>query len=151
MVDPRASALRRVRASAVCVHDASVLCVRLRDPLTRIARLFVPGGMIEPGEAAAAAAAREALEETGYAVVVDPQSELTVVYPYVWSGLEVECETHFFAARLARPAEAPRRVNDAPYWEAVVWLPLAELDQLSFHTAIYRAVRSLTGAGGSGR
>src|SRR5262245_50329253 len=69
---------RRIRASVVCVYRAQLLCVRLRDPLTRIDRLFVPGGEIEPGETAAAAAYRETLEETGYQVEIAQDSQLTI-------------------------------------------------------------------------
>jgi 8-oxo-dGTP pyrophosphatase MutT (NUDIX family) len=136
--------MRRERASAVCVDDGALLCVRLRDPASGIARLYVPGGGIEPGETPAQTAARETLEETGYAVDVDASSELTVRYPFVWNGSEVDCLTHFFRARLRGPRTPPQRVRDASYHEGVVWLELALLPrEFGYHTAIREAVRAL--------
>ena len=139
----------RIRASAVCVDRAQLLCVRLRDPKTGVARLFVPGGAIEPGETPAMAAAREVLEETGYEVEVDPASEVVAQYPYEWNGVLRQVRTHFFKARgPARVEDArslPARVNDASYNEGVVWLPLEEIPtHLGFNDAICAAVLRLT-------
>jgi 8-oxo-dGTP pyrophosphatase MutT (NUDIX family) len=136
--------MQRLRASAVCVDAGELLCVRLRDPLTRVARLFVPGGGLEPGESAAQAAAREALEETGYAVAIDASSEHVARYPFRWAGLEVDCTTHFFRARLTTARSAPEVTHDAAYNEGVVWLKLAEIDQaFAYHDAILAAVSAL--------
>jgi 8-oxo-dGTP pyrophosphatase MutT (NUDIX family) len=138
-------AMRRVRASAVCVHEGLLLCVRLRDPVSRVARLFPPGGAIEDGEAPAAAAERETREETGYAVQVDPASELIARYPFVWAGVDVDVTTHFFRARLRGERRAPMAVHDAAYNEGAIWLPLPGLErELGFCSAIYAAVRALT-------
>ena len=41
--------IRRQRASIVCVDGKDLLCVRLRDPVSGMARLFVPGGRVEDG------------------------------------------------------------------------------------------------------
>lgn len=137
-------AMRRMRASAVCVHEGELLCVRLRDPVSRVARLFVPGGAVEPDETPAEAAARETWEETGYRVAIDPGSERVVRYPFVWAGVEVDCTTHFFHARLEDALRAPSPTRDADYNEGVVWLKLADLDrELGFHRAICAAVRAL--------
>jgi 8-oxo-dGTP pyrophosphatase MutT (NUDIX family) len=138
--------MRRERASAVCVHEGALLCVRLRDPLTRVARLFVPGGKIERGESAAAAAAREVFEETGYAVEVDPAACVTARYPYTWMGIEIAVTTHFFRARLAGDRRAALPTHDASYNEGACWLPLEQLDaELAFHRGIHEAVRTLVG------
>jgi 8-oxo-dGTP pyrophosphatase MutT (NUDIX family) len=139
---------RRVRASAVCVHERELLCVRLRDPLSRVARLFVPGGQLEPPETPAQAAIREAFEETGYHIALDPSSELVVPYPFVWAGQRIECQTHFFRATLQSPRDSPAPIADADYHEGVVWLPLHDLVELDFSAAIYAAVRSLLPAAG---
>jgi len=139
--------MRRERASAVCVHDGELLCVRLRDPATAIARLYVPGGGIEAGETWAAAAEREALEETGHAVRVDPVSELVARYPFTWAGFDIDVTTHFFRAILVGAREAPAPVHDDPWNEGVVWLPLDRIEaELDYQPAILESVRTLANA-----
>lgn len=134
---------RRVRASAVCLHEDALLCVQLRDPHSQIARLFVPGGQLEPAETPAQAAARETLEETGYAVSIETDSELVAHYPFVWAGQAIECETHFFRATLRTHRHSPAPISDADYHEGVIWLPLPNLPQLAFNDTIYKAVTCL--------
>jgi 8-oxo-dGTP diphosphatase len=133
----------RVRASAVCVDKGELLCVRLRDPVSKIARLFAPGGRVEPSETPGEAAARETLEETGLEVSVDAASELTTRYRYPWAGVEIDCETHFFRAHLRGDRAAAAPVRDADYHEGVVWLPLSDLAELDFNAPIAHAIRSL--------
>jgi tRNA(adenine34) deaminase len=120
------TSLQRVRASAVCVDRGRVLCVRLRDPLTRLDRLFVPGGAIERGETPQDAAERETFEETGYRVRCAPERSCCVEYPYVWNGTTFDVTTHFVKARLLEPDRDPEPVSDAAYNEGALWLPLAE-------------------------
>lgn len=142
--------LTRIRASAVCVahvaHEPSegaLLCVRLRDPSSGVVRVVPPGGAIERGETAAEAAAREALEETGYRVAVEPAHTRIARYPYTWDGVRRLVTTHFFRVRLLGDTQA-RPVRDASYNEGVVWLPLAALErELGFEPAILSAVRAL--------
>jgi tRNA(adenine34) deaminase len=134
----------RIRASAVCVHRAQLLCVRMRDPSTRVARLFVPGGAIEVGETPAIAAEREALEETGYRLRVDAESELVAHYPYEWDGEPRQIVTHFFRGQLLEPDAEPSPVDDANYHEGVVWLPLSEIAAtLGFNAVILSAIEQL--------
>jgi tRNA(adenine34) deaminase len=134
----------RIRASAVCVHRAQLLCVRMRDPRSHVVRLFAPGGAIEPGETPAMAAAREALEETGYRVQIDATSEVVAHYPYEWDGVLVQVTTHFFRGTLTDPSAPPQIVSDASYHEGVIWLPLSEIHtELGFHPAIFSAIAQL--------
>jgi 8-oxo-dGTP pyrophosphatase MutT (NUDIX family) len=128
----------------VCVHADHLLCVQLRDPQTRIARLFVPGGAIDAGETPEQAAQRETLEETGYRVLVDPTQTRVAHYPFVWDGTARRVTTHFFRASLLEPERAPQPVQDAPYNEGMRWLNLDEVPQaLSFQADILGAVSSL--------
>ena len=153
----RAGARERIRASVVCLHakhhagdsgdelgEPELLCVRLRDPMSGVARLFPPGGAIEPGESAREAAEREALEETGYRVSIGPEPERIARYPYTWNGVARDVTTHFFRARLIGDRHSAEPVHDASYHEAVVWLPLGAIDrELGFEPAILEAVRAL--------
>ena len=135
---------RRIRASAVCVYRAQLLCVRLRDPLSRVDRLFVPGGELEPGETAAAAARRETVEETGYQVEIAPDSELVVRYDFVWNGVLFDVTTHFFRASLSAVAVTGPREGEPAYNEGVRWLALEDVDrELGFSAPILDAVRRL--------
>jgi len=141
---------QRIRAGVVCLHDfaepsgRALLCVRMRDPATGVARLFPPGGGLEPAESIPDAAARETLEETGLRVTVRPETERIARYPYTWEGVTRAITTHFFRAELLDDPAAPAPVDDASYNEGVVWLPLAELDRaLGFEPAILEAVRHL--------
>jgi 8-oxo-dGTP pyrophosphatase MutT (NUDIX family) len=138
------SAPERTRASIVCVHEGRLLCVQLRDPVTRVARLFPPGGAIEPGETPLTAAVRETLEETGYRVVANAARSNVARYPYVWNGVERAVTTHFFAGTLVDPLQPPEPVSDAHYNEATVWLELAAVPaSLAFQAEILAAVLSL--------
>lgn len=139
-----AEAPERVRASVVCIARGRLLCVRLRDPKSGVARLFPPGGAIEPGESPSAAAERETLEETGLRVTTAAQRGQVVRYPYTWNGVLRRVTTHFFPAELQSDPEHAAPVHDASYHEGVVWLPLDQLDrELGFEPAILQAVRAL--------
>lgn len=138
--------LQRRRASVVCVDAGELLCVQLRDPLSRIVRLFVPGGAVEAGESPARTAARETREETGYDVAVDESSERVTRYAFTWAGRDVDCTTHFFRAALLTPRGAPYPAQVEAIHEGVVWLPLERLPEaLGFHAEIFTAVRALAG------
>ena len=147
----RRGAGERIRASVICVAAPSdesgepeLLCVRLRDPKSGIARLFPPGGAIEPGESPRQAAEREALEETGYRVSLEPELERIARYPYTWNGVARAVTTHFFRARLIGDKRGAEPVHDASYHEGVVWLPLAAIErELGFEPAILQATRAL--------
>jgi 8-oxo-dGTP pyrophosphatase MutT (NUDIX family) len=137
---------RRTRASVVCRHDDRLLTVGAIEPASGRKLLILPGGLIEPGEAPAVTAAREALEETGYRVTVDPASKLVFEYTFAWGGRDVPCRTHFFRARLAdggAPAIAARRADET-YLRDVEWIPVKEIPNVfADHETIRHAVLAL--------
>lgn len=74
----------RVRCAGAVVHDAGgrlLLVRRANEPSRGLWSL--PGGRIEPGESAAAAAAREVAEETGLTVEVGALVCTADLGPYV--------------------------------------------------------------------
>lgn len=84
-----------VGVRAIIIDDGKVLLVRH----TYLPGWHFPGGGVEPGETAQAAAARETFEETGYAVVGPPQllgfylnriagTARDHVAAYVWRSVE---------------------------------------------------------------
>lgn len=134
--------IKRERCTVICVEKGQLLCVRLEDPKSRVIYTVPPGGLIEEDETAQSAAARETLEETGYAVFIDPESRVVGNYPFFWDGKEFDCTTHFFRANLL--SSNPVSVDDASYHRGVVWIPLSELDNhLSFHPALYGFIKKL--------
>jgi 8-oxo-dGTP pyrophosphatase MutT (NUDIX family) len=140
------AAQARERASVVCVHAARLLCVRLRDPTSRIARWFVPGGAIEPGETAEQAAVRETREETGYEIALRPSPPHVAQYRFVWQGRSFAVITHFFAAQLLDPARSPAPVSDASYHEGVTWLTFEEVArEFAFLPEMLHAFELLSG------
>jgi 8-oxo-dGDP phosphatase len=143
---------RRTRASVVCRHEDRLLTVGAIEPASGRKLLILPGGLIEPGESPADAAARETLEETGYRVTVDPASALVFDYTFPWGGRDVPCRTHFFRARLAdaeddAPARASRRADEG-YLQQVEWVPVGDVPAVfAGHETIRRAVLALIRAG----
>jgi tRNA(adenine34) deaminase len=136
----------RVRASAVCVDADEVLCVRLRDPESGVARLFPPGGAVEAGETPAEAAARETLEETGYRVRVRAGSERVERYPYTWAGRRYDVTTHFFRVDLIGGRDARVDAEPESIVEGAEWVPRSQLDAvLCYDASIRAAVCALSG------
>lgn len=137
--------ITRVRASTVCLAehagDRHMLLVQLRDPLTRVATWFPPGGAVEPGETPAEAAVRETLEETGLRVSVGAEM-FAEDYPFTWAGVEYACTTHWYRAVLNDPFPTTLpAVVDADYHLGAAFLPLADaLRELAVHPRIHAAV-----------
>jgi tRNA(adenine34) deaminase len=134
----------RERASVVCVAAGRLLAVRLRDPATGLTAAYLPGGALEPGEAAAAAAGRETLEETGYAVRVDPARVRRLRYSFVWGGVTYDCLTHFFPATLV-DGRPPALVTDDPALNrGVEWVELAAVpERFGYHAGILSEILAL--------
>lgn len=134
----------RRRACAVVVYQSQLLVVRLADPQTGVILVTVPGGEIEDNEEAAAAAARETFEETGYHVHIDARRSVTARYDFNWGGQIYDCETQFFRATLADAWVEPRTIVDATYHRGAFWLNRDGFDAaFDYHTTIKQSVLSL--------
>ena len=107
---------------AVTPDDRVVLCWQYRFG-TDAMSLEIPGGVIEQGEAPAAAAARELLEETGY--VADAIEPLLVVDPNP-AIQDNRCFT--FVARGARPTG--KTAFDAQEEIEAILVPAARIGDL---------------------
>ena len=119
-------AIPRIRACAICVHGSELLTIALRDPVSGQVFRSVPGGEVETGESAAAAASRETLEETGYRVVADAGSERISRYDFVWAGETYDCQTSWFICELTSTEAIP--VLDEDYVLEAAWIPLNVLE-----------------------
>lgn len=134
----------RNRACAVCWEDERLLVVWLKDPGREKSLPFPPGGSIEAGESAAAAAEREAWEETGFRVKVDPSRVKRLRYDFEWNHEIYDCETEFFAATLV--STSPDRTPDPRFLDRVEWMPLSEVNSaFAFHSGIRECVMILRG------
>jgi mutator protein MutT len=109
-------------AIAVVEHDDRFLVGR-RPPNVPLPGLWeFPGGKLQTGETAEAAAARECLEETGLAIQVGAEFP-AVEHDYAHDRVEL----HFFHCTPIDPARPPR--------EPFRWIPAAELAKLDFPPA----------------
>lgn len=114
----------RLAASACVWRDGLVLLVERARPVA--GQWSLPGGHVEPGETAAAAAARELLEETGVEAGLDTFVGLYEVIRHDDTGL---LTAHYAIACYTGPWRAgeARAASDA---RAVRWLPPEDLAQI---------------------
>ncbi|GAA4058408.1 NUDIX domain-containing protein [Agromyces indicus] len=112
--------------------DGRVLLVRRAHEPQR-GRWSVPGGRVEPGETLEAAAAREALEETGLRVLVGREL-WTIRVP---AGTGIEYEVHGFAAAvLGGTLDHGDDADDAR------WVPSGDLPGMRLTTDLLELLRS---------
>lgn len=136
--------IRRIRASAVIVHNDQLLTFLAKDPTSGEQYLFLPGGEIEKGETPHETAIRETLEETGFDIQLDPNGVTEREYPFYWNGKDYISFTLFYRARLKNPFQKVTVVKDADYHLGVVWMPLSELhERFSYSAEILSAIEEL--------
>lgn len=111
-------AIRMPRGAAGCVllQRGKVLMLWRHRFIPASTGWEIPGGRIEPGEDAAQAAARETLEETGYAV--GPLTHLASWHPS--PGISDQT-FHAYLATAGRKVAEPVDTHEA---ERIEWVPL---------------------------
>lgn len=101
--NPMALFLREEGEVAVCIpvlQDGRIVLVREYRPGPKRYLMEVPGGMVDPGEEPMVAAAREVLEETGYAGDVEHLAS-------TWVSAYSNQRKHIFIMRNARKVAEP--------------------------------------------
>ncbi|MEQ8661873.1 MAG: NUDIX domain-containing protein, partial [Gammaproteobacteria bacterium] len=125
--------------AAVIVHDGAVLVTR-RAHAPAAGTLDLPGGFIEPGEAPAAALARELAEELGWAQLpAAPTFFHAVPNDYDYAGVRyATCDLFYSLAPASRPPVVAADDVAAAHWHA-----LDALDTDAFGMASVRHVLGL--------
>lgn len=134
---PRYAPRPQACASAAVFRDNSVLLVR-RAKATAHGLWSLPGGRIEPGETARAAAEREVREETGLAAALIGIADIHDVIARAGNGRLV---AHYLIAVFFGEAGAgePRAGGDAA---AVRFVPLDDLASIPLTTCAERIIRA---------
>ncbi len=136
----------RAAASAALIRDGAVLLVERGSPPFE-GMWSLPGGAIEAGETAEAAAVREVREETGLDARI---AGLAGVYDVILHGKDGTLEAHYVIATYYGTASGgdPRPGGDA---RLARFASLAALDELPLTdgtlAVIRRAAQLLTGGG----
>ncbi|MGC4117454.1 MAG: NUDIX hydrolase [Myxococcales bacterium] len=106
--------------------------------------LEVPGGMVDPGESAQTAAARELLEETGYAprelrslgtIDSNPAILTNVTHSYLALGCELKAATHFDSTEEVELVKVPPERIDAMLRSGEIRHPLVAVAFLHWKLA----------------
>lgn len=116
----------RYTADVVCIRDGHVLMIERGWPPHK-GQLALPGGHVDPGETARAAAARELLEETG--VRVAPE-DLALVGVYDAPDRDPRGRYVTVAYAVTVPAGTTAQAGDDA--AAIRWVPLATPGDLAF-------------------
>ncbi|MBZ4322484.1 NUDIX domain-containing protein [Streptomyces huiliensis] len=116
----------RYTADVVCLRGDSILLIERGWPPYQ-GRLALPGGHVDPGETAQAAAARELEEETG--VRVDP-ADMTLVGVYDCPDRDPRGRYVSVGYLVTVPEETVAWAGDDA--SAIEWVPLDKLSGLAF-------------------
>lgn len=134
----------RERASVVVIYDQKILGFHAEDPHSLRKYFFIPGGAIDKDETPEECAVRECLEETGYKIQIDRQTELVREYSFHWNNEDFFCKTYFYLGFLSEDFKPPQEIQDAGYHRGADWIPLKDsIETFSYHQDIQWAVRKL--------
>jgi 8-oxo-dGTP diphosphatase len=136
----------RPAAFAIVARDGLIALAQVARRRERTNVLDLPGGGLDPGETARAAAVREVLEETGLRVVLAPEPFVRADHYFLQNdGGAVNTRGRFFLG--AVEAEAPELRTEPDH--RLVWLDahqaVARLDRESHAWAVVAWLRRLQG------
>ena len=136
---PRYAPRPRACVSAALFRDRSVLLVRRGKAVAR-GLWSLPGGRIEPGETARAAAEREVREETGLATSL---LDIVEVHDVIARAEGGRLLSHYvIAVFYGRASGEPRAGGDAA---SARFVPIDELEHLSLTESAVRIIRMAHG------
>jgi 8-oxo-dGTP pyrophosphatase MutT (NUDIX family) len=124
------AAIRLAARVLLLDEEQRVLLLRSADPADGSVFWFPPGGGIEPGEDAAAAAVREVWEETGLQNVRLEGEVWRRRHYFSWGATTHDQHEHWFLARVSHFEPAPQALTAAERQEITEfrWWTLTEME-----------------------